>query len=60
MYIWVVIEMTVEELCKQKQAEIDKYFKSMSLMKRDYTANMKIKIDPSTGKVFCSYRYLSL
>lgn len=55
MYIWVVIEMTVEELCKQKQAEIDKYFKSMSLMKRDYTANMKIKIDPSTGKVFYSY-----
>lgn len=55
MYIWVVIEMTVEEICKQKQAEIDKYFKSMSLMKRDYTANMKIKIDPSTGKVFYSY-----
>ena len=55
MYIWVVIEMTAEELCKQKQAEIDKYFKSMSLMKRDYTANMKIKIDPSTGKVFYSY-----
>lgn len=55
MYIWVVIEMTIEELCKQKQAEIDKYFKSMSLMKRDYTANMKIKIDPSTGKVFYSY-----
>lgn len=55
MYIWVVIEMTIEELCKQKQAEIDKYFKSMSLMKRDYTAKMKIKIDPSTGKVFYSY-----
>ena len=55
MYIWVVIEMTIEELCKQKQAEIDKYFKSMSLMKRNYTANMKIKIDPSTGKVFYSY-----
>lgn len=55
MYIWMVIEMTIEELCKQKQAEIDKYFKSMSLMKRDYTANMKIKIDPSTGKVFYSY-----
>ena len=55
MYIWVVIEMTVEELCKQKQAEIDKYFKSMSLMKRDYTSKTEIKIDPSTGKVF--YRY---
>lgn len=47
--------MTVEELCKQKQAEIDKYFKSMSLMKKGYTSKMEIKIDPSTGKVF--YRY---
>ena len=47
--------MTLEELCKQKQAEIDKYFKSMSIMKRDYTSKMEIKIDPSTGKVFFRY-----
>lgn len=55
MYIWVVIKVTVEELCKQRQTDIDNYFKRMSIMNGDYLSKIEMKVDPSTGKVFFRY-----